>query len=326
MSDQSSAQVTAFTRSAPQSSQPPAFPTLGLLHAEPHLIHHSLSTAFATATHIVSTVPPTEHGDPVLTLIAPYLADAAHLSTLVCQLHILQSPPLLYMFPPLQLTRFIQIYLSSTSVYGTTPSPNVVESTPCHPRSLKASRHLSAENDWRTMASNHSLHPIILRLSGVYGPSRSAVHTLLENPHLRHTTLPTDQIVISRIYVHDVIRAILALLVTTLPSHITTLNVSDDCPASRADVFHFAATLLDQYSPDWTMKRTENTIQTTITSTSTKKSRPSLNGGTARAQMRIARYVSNANLKKYLLSTLQFPSYKTGLLIVAQSMFTSSDH
>lgn len=89
----------------------------------------------AAATHIVSTVPPGQDGDPIL---AAYRAEIARVPWIG--------------------------YLSSTGVYGDTQGAWVDESAPLAGR---RSPRIAADRDWAALGA------CIFRLPGIYGPGRS---------------------------------------------------------------------------------------------------------------------------------------------------------
>ena len=133
-----------------------------------------LPAAIATATHILSSVPPAADGsDPVL---------AAHRERLAA------AP-----------ARWVG-YLSSTGVYGDTGGAWVDEAAPLQGR--RAGR-LAADLEWQ------ALHPAarVFRLPGIYGPGRSALDRLCAGPVAR-IDLPGH--VFSRVHVDDITGALLA--------------------------------------------------------------------------------------------------------------------
>ncbi|MFD1612705.1 SDR family NAD(P)-dependent oxidoreductase [Sphingomonas tabacisoli] len=127
--------------------------------------------ALASATHIVSTVPPGEEGDPVLTRYRPVLAQAS---------------------------AWIG-YLSSTGVYGDTGGAWVDESAPIGAgrRSLRA----AADRDWLSLGAH------VFRLPGIYGPGRSPLDRIVSGQAYR-VALPGQ--VFSRVHVDDIVSAVIA--------------------------------------------------------------------------------------------------------------------
>lgn len=165
-----------------------------------------LPAAIASATHILSSVPPlTEDGaDPVL---------AAHAAALA-------AAPASWVG-----------YLSSTGVYGDAGGAWVDETAPLQGR--RAGR-LAADQAWT------SLHPQsrVFRLPGIYGPGRSALDRLRHGPVAR---IDKPGHVFSRIHVDDIVAALLASLTRGSPG---LYNIADDLPAPGEAVTAHAARLL----------------------------------------------------------------------------------
>lgn len=166
-----------------------------------------LPGVMASATHILSSVPPAGDGsDPVL---------AAHGAALAA------AP-----------ARWVG-YLSSTGVYGDTGGAWVDESSPRQGR--RGGRNL-ADELWE------GLHPQarVFRLPGIYGPGRSALDRLRAGPVAR-IDLPGH--VFSRIHVDDIAGAVLASM---MGGPAGLFNIADDLPAPGEEVTAAAARLLGQ--------------------------------------------------------------------------------
>lgn len=169
-----------------------------------------LPAAIATASHILSSVPPAPDGsDPVL---------AAHRDRLA-------AAPAGWVG-----------YLSSTGVYGDTGGAWVDETAPLQGR--RAGR-LAADLEWQ------ALHPAarVFRLPGIYGPGRSALDRLRAGPVAR-IHLPGH--VFSRVHVDDITGALLASTACGAPG---VYNLCDDEPAPGEAVTAHAAHLLGQAPP-----------------------------------------------------------------------------
>jgi nucleoside-diphosphate-sugar epimerase len=169
-----------------------------------------LPAAIATATHILSSVPPAPDGtDPV---------HAAHRDRLA-------AAPAGWVG-----------YLSSTGVYGDTGGAWVDETAPLQGR--RAGR-LAADLEWQ------ALHPAarVFRLPGIYGPGRSALDRLRAGPVSR-IDLPGH--VFSRVHVDDITGALLASTEHGAPG---VYNLCDDEPAPGEAVTAHAARLLGQVPP-----------------------------------------------------------------------------
>lgn len=166
----------------------------------------------AGATHVLSTVPPDEWGDPVLDAHAADIAGLPHL-------------------------RWVG-YLSSTAVYGDRGGDWVDESSELRPAGARGQRRVRAEGAWFTFV-RQNLPAHIFRLAGVYGPGRSAIDSLRGGTARR---LNAAGQVFSRVHVDDVIRALEASMARPRAGGI--YNLCDDEPASAADVVTHAAELL----------------------------------------------------------------------------------
>lgn len=126
--------------------------------------------AIAAATHILSTIPPEETGDPVLALHGPALARSGGWLG----------------------------YLSSTGVYGDCGGAWVDESAP-----IRGRRHArnAADAAWLALGAR------VFRLPGIYGPGRSPLDRVAEGR--AHRVGMTDQ-VFSRIHLDDLARGVVA--------------------------------------------------------------------------------------------------------------------
>ena len=126
----------------------------------------------ANATHILSSVPPTDDGDPVLAAYGGALAAA-----------------------PAWLG-----YLSATGVYGDTGGAWVDETAP-YGRGRRAAR-AHADAAWSALANAR-----IFRLPGIYGPGRSALDRVARG-ETRRIDAPGQ--VFSRVHVDDIVAGVIA--------------------------------------------------------------------------------------------------------------------
>lgn len=142
------------------------------------------------------------------------------------------------------------IYLSTVGVYGDHGGAWVDETSACVPVSMRSKARLAAEDQWRDVAGRHTINLHILRLSGIYGPGRSALDTLRAGTARR--IIKAGQ-VFNRIHVDDIARAIAACFSDTAADAIThgvhVWNVTDDEPAPPQDVVAYAAQLLGVTPP-----------------------------------------------------------------------------
>lgn len=149
-----------------------------------------------------------------------------------------------------------------------------------------------------------------MRVAGLYGPNRSALHTLCKHPAALKRARK-DHCVTSRIHRDDAVRALLnAPSVHIQQGHCEVFNVADDCPESRCVVFEHAAKLLSQMGI--------NTPQDDIASNVTVS-----DAASDRDRVRTSKRVCNDKLKALLLPTLLYPSYVEGLRSIAEQEQTA---
>ncbi len=174
--------------------------------------------SIAAATHLLSTVPPDDAGDPVLLRHGEAIASAARL-------------------------RWIG-YLSTTGVYGDRDGGWVDEQTEPAPGSDRSRWRLAAEQAWCALADRRAVD--LFRLAGIYGPGRSSFDRLRAGTAQRvlrpgHT--------FGRIHRDDIVRAVLAAMRQERPFGARVLNLVDDEPAESAAVIEEAARLLGVAAP-----------------------------------------------------------------------------
>jgi nucleoside-diphosphate-sugar epimerase len=129
--------------------------------------------ALQGATHILSSVPPVEGGDPVLARYGEAIALA-----------------------PATWTG----YLSSTGVYGDTRGAWVDESAPVKGRRLDRN---AADAAWQALRGDVR----VFRLPGIYGPGRSILDRIGEG---RAHRIDLPEQVFSRVHVDDIAGAVMA--------------------------------------------------------------------------------------------------------------------
>lgn len=172
----------------------------------------AVRAALASATHVLSSVPPADEQDPVLTRYGDVLGPAA--------------------LAPHQWLG----YLSSTGVYGDTRGAWVDETAPIasaqNPglRPTRRGARVAADAQWL------GLNAHVFRLPGIYGPAfgpfggRSALDRVRQNKAHRLARIAgaTPEQVFSRIHVEDIASAVLAALTTPTPPG--AYNLADDLP------------------------------------------------------------------------------------------------
>lgn len=168
----------------------------------------------AGATHLVTTAPPGERGDPVL---------AAHRDAIVAA-----HPSWIG-------------YLSTTGVYGDRGGDwvdELSEPRPSQPRSL---RRREAEQAWEETAAAAGAALDLIRLGGIYGPGRSPLDELRAGT-ARRVVKPGQ--IFSRIHVADIADLVLAAIARPPASPVRVLHGVDDMPAPPDEVVAEAARLL----------------------------------------------------------------------------------
>ena len=175
-------------------------------------------------THLVVSVAPGREpplNEPVLSWIAR---------------HDIESKPL---FPKLRWLG----YLSTIGVYGDHGGDWVDEDSPCISTQPRSIMRKEAEAAWQAFASARSLPLSVLRLSGIYGPGRNAVHDALKG---RDRMIIKPAQVFNRIHVADLATA---TSLCALASYDGVLNITDDEPAPPQDVIRFAHALVGKNAP-----------------------------------------------------------------------------
>ncbi|PTQ10828.1 NAD(P)-dependent oxidoreductase [Sphingomonas oleivorans] len=171
---------------------------------------NAVHAAIASATHILSSVPPEGESDPVLAAYGPALAAAP--------------------------ARWIG-YLSSTGVYGDVAGAWVDEASPTG--GGRRGARAAADRAWA------ALHPQarIFRLPGIYGPGRSALERVAQG-RAHRIDLPGQ--IFSRIHVDDIAGGVLASIARG-PAGI--YNLADDLPAHQNRVIEYGCDLLGKPWP-----------------------------------------------------------------------------
>jgi nucleoside-diphosphate-sugar epimerase len=173
-----------------------------------------LAPALARATHLLTSVAPTEAGDPVLIAAGDAIAEAA---------------------PHIEWAG----YLSTTGVYGDHAGGWVDEDTPLIASTLRGEMRVQAEAAWRALAERSGLPLHIFRLAGIYGPGRGPFEKVKDGT-ARRIIKPGQ--VFSRTHVEDIAQVLHASILRPNPG--AAYNVCDDDPAPPEDVLAHAAELL----------------------------------------------------------------------------------
>ena len=224
----------------------------------------ALATALSGATHLLMSAPPGEAGDPLLA--APGFSD-------------LEVPALRRV-----------AYLSTVGVYGDHGGAWVDETSPLRPVSQRSRQRVAAEESWQAFAAARNLDLGIFRLSGIYGPGRSAIDNLRAGT-ARRIIKPGQ--VFNRIHVEDIGGAVARALMHDGPLGI--FNLTDDEPCPPQDVVTYAADLLGMPPPP------EIPFETADLSPMGR----SFYGENKR--------VSNAKIRSELGYRFRYPTYREGL-------------
>lgn len=170
------------------------------------------SAALAGTTHVLSSVPPDEHGDPVLDCHAGAVAalDASWIG-----------------------------YLSTTGVYGDRGGDWVDESSDLRPVGPRGRRRVEAEEGWFDLWRRYGRPVHLFRLAGIYGPGRGPFEQV-RNGTAKRVIKPGQ--VFSRIHVDDIVQVLEASMAKPHPG--AAYNVCDDEAAPPQDVIVEASRLL----------------------------------------------------------------------------------
>lgn len=224
----------------------------------------ALKKTLSQATHLLMSAPPDEAGDPLL--LAPEFAG-------------LSMPA---------LGRIA--YLSTVGVYGDHGGGWVDEAAELRPVSLRSRRRVAAESAWQAFSKMRGVDLGVFRLSGIYGPGRSAIDNLMAGT-ARRIVKPGQ--VFNRIHVGDIGGAVAKALRHEGPLGVFNLTDNEPCPPQ--DVVAHAARLLGVEPPPEI---------------------PFENAGLSpmgRSFYGENKRVSNARIKAQLGYEFRYPTYREGL-------------
>jgi len=176
------------------------------------------AAALAGVTHLLSSVPPDEAGDPVLDHHRPDIA-------------------------PLESLAWLG-YLSTTGVYGDRGGGWVDEDAERTPTGERGRRRVAAEDAWLDLWERDGLPVHLFRLAGIYGPGRSALEGVRDGTAKR-IDKPGQRF--SRIHVADIAAALDASIARPRPG--AAYNLCDDEPAPPQEVIAYACELLGREPP-----------------------------------------------------------------------------
>jgi len=176
------------------------------------------SAALAGSSHLLSSAPPDDTGDPVL---RHHRADIAAVESLAWL-----------------------GYLSTTGVYGDRGGAWVDEDSALAPTGERGRRRVAAEEVWQDLWERDGLPVHLFRLAGIYGPGRSALDSV-QNGTARRIDKPGQ--VFSRIHVDDIATILQASIVR--PRFGAAYNLCDDEAAPPQEVISHACELLGREPP-----------------------------------------------------------------------------
>ncbi len=165
------------------------------------------------ANSILLCVPPAGFGDPVKEEFSEFFSNLSKKSKL--------------------------IYLSSTGVYGDHNGNWVDEEANLNPTTDLGLWRLNAEKSWKKFSKDLGLTLIVLRLSGIYGPGRSAIDRLKKGNAI---LVNQPKHFFSRIHIDDIVELIRLSIERDEISG--TYNVCDNRPASSEQIMKEACRLL----------------------------------------------------------------------------------
>lgn len=224
----------------------------------------AVTESLRLATHVLVSAPPDAAGDPALLQHGDDLRAAFQLEWVG--------------------------YLSTVGVYGDHQGGWVDETTPVNPRSQRSRQRVDAENAWLAFAAETGKRVQIFRLSGIYGPGRSAIDKV-RNGTARAIVKPGQ--VFNRIHVEDIANVLMACAQGGGTHDI--YNVTDSEPGPPQDVIAHAAEMLHMPAPP----------EIAFDDAQLSPMAASFYGENKR--------VSNARLRDDLNISLDFPSYREGL-------------
>lgn len=215
-------------------------------------------------SHILIATPPDDMGDPVFNMHGDEIAKLKNLKWLG--------------------------YLSTTTVYGDRGGGDVTEEAEVRPSSQRGSRRALAEQQWLSLLHKYNIPVHIFRLSGIYGPGRSALDSVRVGVARR---IDKPGHMFNRIQVEDIVQVLMASFKNPNPGAI--YNLADDAPAASHEVIAYACELLGFQPPP--LIPIDEADLAPITMSFYKDNK----------------FVRNNKIKQDLGVALKYPNYKLGL-------------
>lgn len=198
---------TAISVSGTTTTPEKASDTIHLFNRDTPLVKPA--AVFKDVTHLLISIPPDDKGDAVLSMHAK---DIQRIPTL----------------------EWIG-YLSTTGVYGDMKCAWVDEETPPVPQTPRSIARYEIEKKWQRF----DLPAHIFRLSGIYGPGRSALDAVRQG---RAQRINKMNHIFNRIHVADIAQTLQASMMKPKPGSL--YNLADDMPAPNEEVIDYACQLL----------------------------------------------------------------------------------
>lgn len=164
-------------------------------------------------THLLISTPPGDEGDPVFNAHAEAIAQCKTLEWVG--------------------------YLSTIGVYGDRQGGDVDEQSEIRPTSKRGSRRALAEQQYISLWQDMNLPLHIFRLSGIYGPGRSALDSVRAGVARR---IRKEGHAFNRIHVEDIVQVLLASIDHPAPGN--AYNLADDNPAPSHELIAYACKML----------------------------------------------------------------------------------
>jgi len=135
-------------------------------------------------------------------------------------------------------------YLSTTGVYGDRNGGYVDEESELNPTNARGEKRMRADKQWLSLFHSYNIPTHVFRLSGIYGPGRSALDSIRAGV-ARRIDKPGHKF--NRIHVEDIVQVLLASFDKPNPG--AAYNLADDYPAPSQEVIAYACELLGMPIP-----------------------------------------------------------------------------
>ena len=172
----------------------------------------------ASSKAVLSTVPPTGRGDPILNIFGADLGQVGDGTWLG--------------------------YLSTTGVYGNWDGGKVDEKSELRATSERGVQRVAAENRWLDISRKSGVQSHIFRLAGIYGPGRNVLAKIRSGTAKR---INKPGHLFSRIHVRDIISVLKSS--SLRPRSGAIYNVCDNQACSQAQVVTYGCQIIGKALP-----------------------------------------------------------------------------